>query len=98
MRGLKKNIFSRIILNLTNNYPVANTLTFGWNLGVSAGVMLISQILTGLFLAMHYVPQADIAFDSVRHIVVDVNNGFLIRSLHANGSSLFFFYNLLASF
>ena len=67
-------------------------------MGVSSGIMLASQIITGLFLAMHYIPEADMAFDSVRHIVVDVNNGLMIRSLHANGSSLFFFITYLHVF
>nr|QFQ52426.1 cytochrome b [Paramoeba aparasomata] len=79
-------------------YPVSSNITFSWNLGVSSGIMLFSQILTGLFLAMHYIPEADMAFDSVRHIVVDVNNGFIVRSLHANGSSLFFFITYLHLF
>jgi quinol-cytochrome oxidoreductase complex cytochrome b subunit len=60
--------------------------------------MLMSQIITGLFLAMHYIPTADLAFDSIRHIINDVNNGLLIRSLHASGSSLFFFITYLHFF
>src|SRR3712207_8683974 len=52
--------------------------------------MLISQIVTGVFLAMYYTPNADMAFQSVEHIMRDVNYGWLIRYLHANGASLFF--------
>ena len=90
---LLNNIYKSAIM-----YPVPSNLTFSWNLGVSSGVLLFSQIVTGLFLAMHYVPQEDLAFDSVRHIVVDVNNGFMVRSLHASGSSLFFFVTYLHMF
>src|SRR3712207_1530175 len=52
--------------------------------------MLISQIVTGVFLAMYYTPNADMAFQSVEHIMRDVNYGWLLRYLHANGASMFF--------
>ena len=52
--------------------------------------MLVIQILTGIFLAMHYTPHIDLAFNSVEHIMRDVNNGWLIRYTHANGASFFF--------
>ena len=55
-----------------------------------AGLCLVIQILTGVFLAMHYSPHINLAFDSVEHIMRDVNNGWLIRYLHANGASIFF--------
>ena len=55
-----------------------------------AGVFLVIQIVTGIFLAMHYVPHVDLAFSSVEHIMRDVNNGWLLRYLHANGASMFF--------
>jgi len=55
-----------------------------------AGIFLVVQILTGIFLAMHYTPHVDLAFLSVEHIMRDVNNGWLIRYLHANGASMFF--------
>nr|AGH88825.1 cytochrome b [Scomber japonicus] len=61
-----------------------------WNFGSLLGLCLISQILTGLFLAMHYTPDVESAFDSVAHICRDVNFGWLIRNLHANGASFFF--------
>jgi len=65
-------------------------LTVWWNFGRLLGLVLISQITTGFFLAMHYTADVDIAFNSVRHIVRDVNGGWLIRTLHANGASFFF--------
>lgn len=98
MKKIKKTPLFSTVYKTAITYPVSSNITFSWNLGVSSGIMLFSQILTGLFLAMHYVPQADLAFDSVRHIVVDVNNGFMIRSLHANGSSLFFFITYMHMF
>jgi ubiquinol-cytochrome c reductase cytochrome b subunit len=58
--------------------------------GSTAGICLVIQILTGIFLAMHYTPHIDLAFNSVEHIMRDVNNGWLIRYLHANGASMFF--------
>jgi ubiquinol-cytochrome c reductase cytochrome b subunit len=55
-----------------------------------AGIFLVVQIVTGIFLAMHYTPHVDLAFLSVEHIMRDVNNGWLLRYLHANGASMFF--------
>ena len=52
--------------------------------------MLVVQIITGIFLAMHYTPQVDLAFKSVEHIMRDVNYGWLLRYVHANGASMFF--------
>nr|YP_009132568.1 cytochrome b [Pelophylax shqipericus]AKA55387.1 cytochrome b [Pelophylax shqipericus] len=61
-----------------------------WNFGSLLGVCLIAQIATGLFLAMHYTADTSLAFSSVAHICRDVNNGWLLRNLHANGASFFF--------
>nr|AJY78505.1 cytochrome b [Cucullaea labiata] len=61
-----------------------------WNFGSLLGACLISQIVTGLILVCHYVPHADMAFDSVVHIMRDVSNGWLVRLVHANGASMFF--------
>jgi len=65
-------------------------LTFFWNFGSLLGLILCSQLLTGVFLAMHYSPDADLAFSSISHILRDVNYGWYLRSLHAIGASLFF--------
>ena len=65
-------------------------LNYFWNFGVLAGFMLVVQILTGVILAMHYAPNAAIAFDSTEHIMRDVNWGWLLRYGHANGASMFF--------
>ena len=71
-------------------YPVPRNLNYFWNFGVLAGVALTIQIVTGIILAMHYVPYADAAFQSVEHIMRDVNQGWLLRYAHANGASFFF--------
>jgi len=62
-----------------------------WSFGSAAGLCLVIQIVTGIFLAMHYTPHIDLAFNSVEHIMRDVNNGWLIRYMHANGASDLFF-------
>jgi ubiquinol-cytochrome c reductase cytochrome b subunit len=71
-------------------YPVPRNLNYFWNFGVLAGVALMIQIVTGIVLAMHFVPSGDHAFQSVEHIMRDVNQGWLLRYLHANGASFFF--------
>ena len=63
-----------------------------WNFGSLLGLCLILQILTGIFLAMHYQPHVDFAFNSVEHIMRDVNNGWAIRYTHANVASFFFIF------
>nr|WOA00242.1 cytochrome b [Phascolosoma sp. f LL-2023] len=70
--------------------PAPVNLSIFWNFGSLLGLCLIIQILTGLFLAMHYTPHVDLAFSSVAHICRDVNFGWLLRYIHANGGSMFF--------
>jgi ubiquinol-cytochrome c reductase cytochrome b subunit len=72
------------------DYPTPINLNYFWSFGLTAGLCLVIQIVTGIFLAMHYTPHIDMAFSSVEHIMRDVNNGWLIRYLHANGASMFF--------
>jgi len=72
------------------HYPTPINLNYAWSFGSLAGVSLIIQILSGIFLAMHYTPHIDYAFSSVEHIMRDVNNGWFIRYVHANGASMFF--------
>ena len=73
-----------------NDYPTPKNLNYWWTFGGILTFFLIIQIITGLVLAMHYVAHADLAFGSVEHIMRDINYGWLIRYLHANGSSMFF--------
>ena len=71
-------------------YPTPKNLNYWWNMGSLAGIMLMLQIVTGIVLAMHYTPHASMAFDSTEHIMRDVNYGWLMRYMHANGASFFF--------
>ena len=71
-------------------YPTPSNLNYFWGFGSLAGICLVIQIATGVFLAMHYCPEVDLAFTSVEHIMRDVNGGYILRYAHANGASLFF--------
>nr|YP_009110476.1 cytochrome b [Sphyrna zygaena]AIX11619.1 cytochrome b [Sphyrna zygaena]WGM81607.1 cytochrome b [Sphyrna zygaena]WGM81633.1 cytochrome b [Sphyrna zygaena]WGM81646.1 cytochrome b [Sphyrna zygaena]WNH19851.1 cytochrome b [Sphyrna zygaena] len=70
--------------------PAPSNISLWWNFGSLLGLCLIIQIITGLFLAMHYTADISMAFSSVVHICRDVNYGWLLRNIHANGASLFF--------
>jgi quinol-cytochrome oxidoreductase complex cytochrome b subunit len=83
-------IFSFLDHSVGTQYPSPKNLSYLWNFGSLAGIALVIQIVTGIVLAMHYVPHGDMAFDSVERIMRDVNYGWLIRYIHANGSSMFF--------
>jgi quinol-cytochrome oxidoreductase complex cytochrome b subunit len=72
------------------DYPTPRNLNYWWTFGAILSFMLGMQIVTGVVLAMHYVPHADHAFASVEHIMRDVNYGWLVRYLHSNGASMFF--------
>nr|ATN41163.1 cytochrome b [Diptera sp. 59 LC-2017] len=82
------------IFKIANNslvdLPAPINISAWWNFGSLLGLCLIIQILTGLFLAMHYTADISLAFNSVNHICRDVNNGWFLRTLHANGASFFF--------
>ena len=81
----------RLVYNAVGaGYPVPRNLNYFWNFGVLAGAALGIQILTGVILAMHYAANGAVAFDSVEHIMRDVNSGWLLRYAHANGASMFF--------
>lgn len=71
-------------------YQTPKNLNYAWNFGSLAGIVLVVQILTGLFLAMQYTPNAGLAFDSVENIMRNVNYGWLLRYMHAVGASMFF--------
>nr|WEY29075.1 cytochrome b [Balaenoptera musculus] len=80
----------KIINDAFIDLPTPSNISSWWNFGSLLGLCLIVQILTGLFLAMHYTPDTMTAFSSVTHICRDVNYGWVIRYLHANGASMFF--------
>jgi ubiquinol-cytochrome c reductase cytochrome b subunit len=70
--------------------PEPKNLSYWWNFGSLAGLCLVIQMVSGIVLAMHYTPHASMAFASVEHIMRDVNYGWLLRYMHANGASMFF--------
>nr|WNH20229.1 cytochrome b [Cirripectes obscurus] len=91
MANLRK---SHPLLKIANDavvdLPAPANISVWWNFGSLLGLCLIAQLLTGLFLAMHYTSDISTAFSSVAHICRDVNYGWLIRNMHANGASFFF--------
>nr|ALO76260.1 cytochrome b [Schizonycha sp. SCH01] len=80
----------KIINNAIIDLPSPSNISTWWNFGSLLGLCLITQMITGIFLAMHYTASIDLAFNSVVHICRDVNYGWLLRTLHANGASFFF--------
>jgi ubiquinol-cytochrome c reductase cytochrome b subunit len=80
----------KIINNALVDLPAPVNISAWWNFGSLLGLCLVIQIVTGLFLAIHYTADIEIAFNSVNHICRDVNYGWLLRTLHANGASFFF--------
>nr|URH15208.1 cytochrome b [Sapajus apella macrocephalus] len=80
----------KIINNSFIDLPTPSNIPSWWNFGSLLGACLMIQITTGLFLAMHYTPDTSTAFSSVAHITRDINYGWMIRLLHANGASVFF--------
>ena len=81
----------RLVYNAVGaGYPVPRNLNYFWNFGVLAGFALVIQIVTGIVLAMHYASNTGVAFNSVEHIMRDVNAGWMLRYAHMNGASFFF--------
>jgi len=82
------------VLSLFNTFlvdsPLPSNISYFWSFGSLAGILLGTQLITGIALAMHYTPHVDLAFISVEHIMRDVNYGWLLRYIHANGASMFF--------
>ena len=72
------------------DYPTPRNLNYWWTFGGILSFMLVAQIVTGVVLAMHYTPHVDLAFNSIEHIMRDVNWGWFLRYAHANGASMFF--------
>jgi len=80
----------RLMHDSAVSYPVPRNLNYFWTFGGILMLMLVSQIITGIVLVMHYTPHVDYAFQSVEHIMRDVNYGWLMRYAHSNGASMFF--------
>jgi len=92
MRLLKTNVLLRLLNSYIVDSPQPANISYLWNFGSLLGTCLIIQILTGVFLAMHYQPHVDFAFNSVEHIMRDVNSGWILRYTHANVASFFFIF------
>lgn len=90
MRIRKENPIFSPINSTVIDLPSPASISYFWNFGSLLGLCLVIQILTGIFLAMHYCADVSLAFSSVAHISRDVNYGFLLKYLHANGASAFF--------
>nr|YP_009441732.1 cytochrome b [Anatis ocellata]AOY39277.1 cytochrome b [Anatis ocellata] len=86
----KNNSLMKILNNALIDLPTPSNISYLWNFGSLLGLCLMIQIITGLFLTMHYCANIEMAFNSVSHICRDVNMGWLIRTIHANGASFFF--------
>lgn len=72
--------------------PTPSSISFFWNIGFLLGIILVFQIITGFFLSISYIPHTSLAFDSVIHIIRDIDFGWIFRYLHINGASLFFIF------
>jgi quinol-cytochrome oxidoreductase complex cytochrome b subunit len=81
---------SKFVKHELTGYPTPRNLSYWWNFGFLAGFVLVLQLATGIFLAMHYKADSGMAFDSIQHIMRDVNYGWLLRYLHSTGASAFF--------
>nr|QQY98456.1 cytochrome b [Chrysaora quinquecirrha] len=90
MRLRKYNPIATIINEVVVDLPSPSNISYLWNFGSLLGITLILQIITGIFLSMHYCADTSLAFSSITHIMRDVNYGFLLKYAHANGASLFF--------
>ena len=90
VRSFKQSSIIQLFNDHLVDYPTPSNITYFWNFGSMAGMCLVIQIITGIGLAMHYTAHVDLAFHSVEHIMRDVNGGWLLRYIHANGASMFF--------
>lgn len=86
----RKRTISNAISNHIIYYPTPVSINYAWSFGSLVGLFFGLQILTGVFLAMHYTPHVEFAFQSVEHIMTNVHNGYLVRYMHANGASMIF--------
>src|SRR6266481_935814 len=92
MRLLKSHSLLRLVNSYVIDSPQPANISYLWNFGSLLATCLVIQILTGCFLAMHYQSHVDFAFNSVEHIMRDVNNGWVVRYTHANVASFFFIF------
>ena len=92
MKITKKNSLLKIVNDFLIDSPLPLNISYFWNFGSLLGLNLVILIISGLSLAMHYTPNILLAFASIEHIMRDVNNGWVLRYLHANGASFFFIW------
>ena len=92
MKYLKRNPIFSIFNDYFIDYLSPGNISYLWNYGSLLGIVLVLQVITGVTLAMHYIPNIELAFISVEHIMREVNYGWFIRYLHANGASFFFLF------
>ncbi len=90
MRLLKSHPLLSIMNSMLVDLPAPSNISYMWGFGSLLGLCLIIQLASGIFLAMHYCANVDLAFSSVEHIMRDVQGGWLLRYVHANGASMFF--------
>lgn len=90
MRILKSHPILSIVNGMLIDLPAPSNISYLWGFGSLLGLCLAVQLATGIFLAMHYTPNIEFAFSSVEHIMRDVNYGWALRYIHANGASMFF--------
>src|SRR5271156_2947575 len=96
LNNIKKRLLnsnSALAIGISNHvllYPTPINFSYAYSFGSLAGLVFAVQVVTGVFLAMHYTPDITLAFASVNHIMRDVKNGYLIRYLHANGAPMIF--------
>nr|QNV12040.1 cytochrome b [Linyphia triangularis] len=88
----KKDVLLKIVSGSLVDLPSPSSLTYFWSFGSLLGLFLFSQILTGLFLALQFSGDVNLSFDSIIHMVRDVNYGWMLRIIHANGASFFFLF------
>nr|YP_010586587.1 cytochrome b [Setodes iuppiter]UZZ44401.1 cytochrome b [Setodes iuppiter] len=91
----KSHPMMKILYSSLVNLPTPTSISFMWNMGSILGICLLIQIISGLLLTMFYTPHIDLAFYSINHINRNVNMGWFIRMMHANGASMFFFFTYL---
>jgi len=94
MRLLKRHNLLSIVNSKVVDLPAPSNLSYYWGYGSLLGLVLVIQLASGIFLAMHYTPNISLAFESVEHIMRDVNYGWLLRYIHANGASMFFYHGI----
>nr|DAC76894.1 TPA_asm: cytochrome b [Pseudomyrmex dendroicus] len=88
---MNKNLMKYMKMTILN-LPTPINISYLWNFGSMLGVFLSIQIITGFFLSMHYCPSTNMAFNSIIHIIQNVNNGWIFRNIHINGATMFFLF------